>query len=93
MFDTRNIGYLQADFKAGDDITQYIFSEIKKRRSYWNGNTLHSLELVADKPFNFEIDGWDWWCNGTWGCNNAIIRGLITHDDLTGLKMAFRYDD
>lgn len=93
MFDTRNIGYLKADFRAGDDITRYIFGEIKKRRPYWNGNVLNHIDLVADKPFKFSIDGWEWECNGQWTCNNAIIRGLVTHDDLSGLKMAFRYDD
>lgn len=65
MFNTRNIGYLKTDVKAGDDVTQLVFDEIKKRKSYWNGNTLYSVDLVASKPFSFEIDGWTWNCNGT----------------------------
>lgn len=93
MFNTRNVGYLKSDFKAGDDVTKFVFGEIKKRRPYWNGNVLYSIDLVADKPFEFEIDGWSWACNGSWHCHDALIRGLIINDDIPGLQIAFRYDD
>lgn len=93
MYDTRNIGYLKADFKAGDDITEYIFNEIRKRHVGWNANALYHIDLVADTPLMFTINGWTWRTNGTWTCSNAIIREIIINQDVTGLQMAFRYDD
>lgn len=93
MFDTRNIGYLKSDFVAGDSITEYIFKEIRKRYPGWNANALHHIELVANEPLKFTINGWEWSTNGTWTCNNAIIKEIIINKDIAGLQMAFRYDD
>lgn len=95
MLDTlpRNIGYLESNFSAGDDVTAFIFNEIRKRKPGWNANTLYHLDLVADKPLNLSIDGWDWHTNGTLTLNYTIINRIITNEDVTGLKMAFRYDD
>lgn len=62
MLDTlpRNIGYLESDFSAGDDIAQFIFAEIRKRKPAWKADTLYHVDLVADKPLNLSIDGWNW---------------------------------
>ena len=95
MLDTlpRSIGYLEGDFLAGSDITAFIFDETKKRKPGWNANALYHLDLVADKPLSLSIDGWDWHTNGTLKLSYTIINKIITNEDITGLKMAFRYDD
>lgn len=93
MFDTRNVGYLKADFEAGADVTAFIFDEIRKRHPGWSANVLQHLELVSDKPLSLTVDGWEWQTNGYWPCNNAVIRNVVVNEAVTGLQMAFRYDD
>ena len=92
MSELRNAGYLQASFSAGDSVTDYIYSEIKKRHSGWNAGELHFLQLTAEKPFTFYLDGWTWTAeNGSWVGSNCLIHNLTVNQDVT-LKMAFRYD-
>lgn len=94
MFERRNIGYLQSDFVAGDNVTEFIFTEIRKHHPGWKANELHHLCLVADKPFSLRLNGWEWNCpNGLWETNNAAITEAIVNENVTGLQMAFRYDD
>ena len=94
MYEVRNAGYLEASFSAGDSVTDYIYSEIKKRRPDWNANALHFLELKGGAQFTFTMDGWDWTAvNGCWTGSNCVIRDLVVNQAVTGLKMAFRYDD
>lgn len=94
----RHVGFLEADFKAGDDVTAYIFAEIKKRHPEWKADELAVLEMAAPSSngeISFTMDGFQWKIveGGTWSCNNALIRGLIIDQDVTGLRMAFRYDE
>lgn len=94
MVETRNAGFLQADFDAGDSVTDFIYSEIRKRRPGWNANTLHYLELSAGVEFGFYLDGWNWIAvDGRWTGSNCIIRDLEVNQAVTGLRMAFRFDD
>lgn len=94
MVETRNAGFLQADFQTGESVTDYIYREIKRRRPGWNANTLHFLELESEAEFGFFMDGWDWIAvDGKWIGSNCIIRNLEVSQPVTGLKMAFRFDD
>ena len=94
MFEVRNVGFLKADFWPGDSVTDYIFEEIRRRNPNWKANALHFLELQADNDFTFDLDGWEWeTSNKSWIGSNCVIRSLKVNEGVTGLRMAFRYDD
>ena len=94
MNELRNAGFLKHDFSAGDDVTAYIYSEIRARRPDWKADELHFLELHAADEFTFTMDGFDWTARGgVWLGSNCRIKSLIVNDDVPGLQMAFRYDD
>ena len=94
MNELRNAGFLQHDFAAGNDVTAYIYDQIRQRRPNWKADELHFLELHAAATFTFEMDGFTWTAtDGAWIGSNCRIKSLVVNEDVAGLKMAFRYDD
>ena len=92
MNELRNAGFLEHEFQAGDNVTDFIYSEIRKRHSGWQANTLHSLQLSSATPFLFDLDGWTWKAStGHWFGSNVIIHNLTINTACT-LKMSFRFD-